>query len=238
MRRISRVFFVVGLTATVLLLPTMSSAQVVGPDYRAPASKEWPLVGGDFGNSRYSTLSQINTGNIAQLKGAWMGRLNGSGMADKFSQQATPVVKDGVMYITTGQNDIFALDAKTGDIKWQYSADLAPTGPGRLIWANRGVALGEGLVFSGQVDGNFVAVDQNTGKLAWSTEVGQAEVNHYGITMAPLYYDGLVFTGLGGSDSGLRGRIVALDSKTGREVWRFYTIPGPGEYGNDTWDGD
>ena len=238
MRRLNRFLFVAGLAATLLIVPAIGSAQVVGPDYRGPASKEWPLVGGDFGNTHYSALSQIDTSNVAQLKGAWMGRLNGSGMADKFSQQATPVVKDGVMYITTGQNDIFALDAKTGDTKWQYSADLAPTGPGRLIWANRGVAIGDGMVFSGQTDGNLVAVDQKTGKLVWSTDVGQAEVNHYGITMAPLYYDGLLFTGLGGSDSGLRGRMVALDGKTGKEVWRFYTVPGPGEYGNDTWAGD
>ena len=216
-----------------MLLPLGSISAQSAADFRQVTAADWPTGGGNWANQRYSSLDQINTSNVKWLKGTWMARLNGSGMDTKYLQQGTLVVRDRMMFMPTGQQDIFALDAKTGDTKWQYSADLAPTGPGRLIWANRGVALGDGMVFSGQTDGNLVAVDQKTGKLVWSTDVGQAKVNHYGITMAPLYYDGMLFTGLGGSDSGLRGRLVALDGKTGKEIWRFYTVPGPGEYGND-----
>jgi glucose dehydrogenase len=103
-----------------------------------PPGKEWPLVGGDWGNTRYSTLRQINTSNVKGLKGAWMTPLN-SGFGPGFSQQATPVVRDGVLYITTGEQDIFALDAKTGRIIWEYRTTADPRTPGNR--AKRASAL-------------------------------------------------------------------------------------------------
>ena len=101
-------------------------------------------MGGDWGNTRYSTLSRLNRSNVKTLKGAWMARLN-SGFGPGFSQQATPVVRDGVMYITTGQQDIFALDAKTGAIIWEFRPEADPKTPDNK--AKRGVGLGDGMVF-------------------------------------------------------------------------------------------
>jgi len=118
-------------------------------DLRKPAGAEWPLVGGDWGNTRYTTLAQINPSNVKTLKGAWMARLN-SGFGSPYSQQGTPVVKDGVMYITTGQQDIFALDAKTGNLIWEYRTPSDPKTPDNK--AKRGVALGEGMVFGVEAD--------------------------------------------------------------------------------------
>src|SRR6185436_2932226 len=101
-------------------------------------------------------------------------------------------------------------------------------------WTNRGVALGDGKVYVGQLDGRLVALDQRTGELAWSTQVGLYR-HGYTITNAPLYYNGRVYTGVSGGDYGIRGRVMAYDAKTGKEDWRFYTIPGPGQLGHDTW---
>src|SRR5271165_3423829 len=119
------------------------------PDYRKPAGAEWPLVGGDWGNTRYSTLAKINTSNVKTLKGAWMARLN-SGFGPPYSQQGTPVVKGGVMYVTTGEQDIFALDVKSGNLIWEYRTPTDPKTPDNK--AKRGVALGEGKVFGVETD--------------------------------------------------------------------------------------
>jgi alcohol dehydrogenase (cytochrome c) len=196
------------------------------------------VVGGDWGNTRYSTLEQITTSNVANLKGAWMARLDGSGFDTKFSQQASPVVVDGVMFVPTGQQDIFALDAKTGTQIWKYTSDAEPKSAGG--WNNRGVAVADGKVFAVQKDLRVIALDQKTGERQWMAVMGEdvpAGVGAY-ITSPPVYFDGLLYVGLAGGDGGLRGRIHALDAKTGKELWRFYTVPGPGEFGNDTWEGD
>ncbi|HEY0581003.1 MAG TPA: PQQ-binding-like beta-propeller repeat protein [Chloroflexota bacterium] len=222
------------LLAVAALFPATTVAQV-GQDLRPPPAREWPLVGGHWGNSRYSTLREINTSNVQTLKGAWMARLNGSGVGAQYSQQATPVVKDGVMYIPTGQQDLFALDAKTGQTLWEFYGDVNPRANG--IWANRGVALGDGLIFKAQVDAQILALDQKTGKVVWQKVLGDNREQEY-LTGAPLYFDGLVYIGISGGDRGARGRLRALDAKTGQEVWNFNTIPGPGEFGHDTWPAD
>jgi alcohol dehydrogenase (cytochrome c) len=225
--------------AALLVIPTsLTWAQTPGLDYRNPPAKDWPVVGGNWGNTRYSTLEQINTSNVADLKGAWMARLNGSGMDNRYSQQGTPVVRDGVMYIPTGQQDIFATNAKTGEILWEYNPDVDVKSPGG--WRNRGVAVADGKVFAIRKDSYVYALDQKTGKLLWQTEISP-ELSRQGskyLAAAPLYWDGVIYTGLSGSDSGVRGRLTALDANTGRELWRFYTVPGPGEFGHDTWEGD
>jgi len=259
-----------------LLLPTVVLVAQVSLDYRKPPSTEWPVVGGDWGNTRYSTLSKIDASNVKTLKGAWMARLN-SGFGPGFSQQATPVVKGGVMYITTGEQDVFAIDAKTGALIWEYRSPWDRRTPDNR--AKRGVGLGEGLVFGVEVDirtppsspstpasnqpgrgapppgtagsgrgggprvepvTRLFALDQETGKVRWKEEVGEdipGNLRKY-ITAPPLYYNGLVYATVSGGDGGLRGRLTAHDAKTGREVWRFYTVPAPGEFGSDTWAGD
>ena len=218
-------------------------------DFRRPAGAEWPLVGGDWANTRYSTLAQITTTNVKAMKGAWMARLN-SGFGPPYSQQGTPVVKDGVMYITTGQQDIFALNAKTGTLIWEYRTTSDPKTPDNK--AKRGVGLGEGMVFGVETDirksesgrnepvTRLIALDSQTGKVRWKHELGEdvpKNLRKY-ITAPPLYYKGLVYMSISGGDGGLRGRLTAHDAKTGAEVWRWWAIPAPGEPGSETWTGD
>src|SRR6202040_2884241 len=195
---------------------------------------DWITHGGALNNQRYSTLNQINTSNVGTLKGAWLTRL-GSGRGSKYIFEADPLVVDGVMYIPTGNDDIFALDGKTGHKLWEYNSDIPQVND--LIccgWDNRGVASGDGMIFTGQLDGSFVALDQKTGKIAWRTQLEDYK-DGYSITGATRYYDGMVFTGMSGGENGIRGRVYGLDAKTGKEVWRFYTVPGPGDIGGDTW---
>jgi alcohol dehydrogenase (cytochrome c) len=202
---------------------------------RSPIGKDWVTNGGNLTNQRYSTLKQIDTTNVKQLKGAWMTRLKGSGLGGKYSLEASPLVKDGIMYVITGNDDVFALDAKTGAIIWEYWSGIDQNISTVCCgWVNRGLAMGEGLLFFGQLDANVVAIDMKTGKLAWKTPIEKWE-NGYGITGAPLYYDGIVYSGITGGEFGVRGRLTALDAKTGAILWRWYTLPGPGEVGSDTW---
>jgi quinohemoprotein ethanol dehydrogenase len=202
---------------------------------RSPVGKDWVTNGGNLTNERYSTLKQIDTTNVKQLKGAWMTRLKGSGLGGKYSFEATPLVKDGIMYISTGNDDVFALDAKTGQILWEHWSGI-----GQQIstvccgWLNRGLAMGEGMLFIGQLDANVVALDIKTGKEVWRTPVEDWH-NGYGITNAPLYFDGIVYSGITGGEYGIRGRLTALDAKTGKILWRAYTLPAAGEPGGDTW---
>jgi quinohemoprotein ethanol dehydrogenase len=195
---------------------------------------DWITHGGALNNQRYSTLNQINTSNVSQLKGVWMARL-GSGRGSKYRFEADPLVVDGVMYIPTGNDDIFALDAKTGKKLWEWDSDIPQVND--LIccgWDNRGVAVGDGRVYSGLLDGSFVALDQKTGKIMWRTQLEDYH-DGFSLTGAYRYYDGLVFTGISGAENGIRARVTALDAKDGHEVWRFYTIPGPNDIGGNTW---
>ena len=201
----------------------------------AAPTNAWLTNGGSTYNQRYSPLDEIDTENVENLKGVWMTDLRGSALAAKYSAEAQPIVYDGVIYVPTGEDHVFAVSVDTGKILWQYDAKLdQKISTVCCGWLSRGVALGDGKVYLGQLDGLLVALDQKTGKRVWSTEVGSWR-NGYTITAAPLYYDGLVITGVSGGEFSIRGRIQAYDAKTGKLVWRFYTVPGPGEVGHDTW---
>lgn len=211
-----------------------SAAGFAQPDLRKPPGKEWLTIGGDWSNSRYSTLSQINSGDVKKLKGSWVVHL-GSGLGAKYSLEGTPIVKDGVMYMASGNDDVFALDARTGALIWEHRSGLEQNiGTVCCGWDNRGVAVGEGKVFLGRLDGNVVALDANTGKEIWRTRIGRWQ-DGYTIASAPLYYNGVIYTGISGGDRSARGFLAALDAKTGKEKWRFWTVPAPGELGSDTW---
>ena len=191
-------------------------------------------MGGDWSNSRYSTLTQITPANVKNLKGAWVIHL-GSGLGAKYSLEATPIVKDGVMYVTSGNDDVFALDAKTGALIWEHKSGIDQNISTVCCgWDNRGVALGDGKVFLGYLDGRFTALDEKTGKLVWQTQIAKWQ-DGYSITTAPTYYNGVVYTGISGGDRSARGKLTALDAKTGKELWHFWTAAGPGERGADTW---
>ena len=203
-------------------------------DLRQPSGKEWLTVGGDWNNTRFSTLDQITPANVKELKGAWVTHL-GSGLGSKYSLENTPIVKDGIMYVTTGNDDVFALDAKTGSLIWEHRSGIDQNISTVCCgWDNRGVAVGDGKVFLGYLDGTFVALEAETGKLLWQTRIGEWQ-DGYTITSAPLYYKGVVYTGISGGDMGARGKLTALDGNTGKELWHFWTAAGPGELGGDTW---
>jgi quinohemoprotein ethanol dehydrogenase len=237
-----------GIVATVIaaLLVTSGFAQEVGRASRdfsgatlaAPPTTSWPTNGGNVYNQRYSPLKAINRDNVAQLKGLWRVRLRGSGTAPQYSGFAQPLVYEGVAYLSTGANDVFALSIDSGDILWQYSANLDPGITSVCCgWNNKGVAISEDKVFIGQLDGKLVALDRSTGKVAWSIQAERWQ-EAFSITAAPLYVDGKVIIGFAGGDRGTRSRLKAYDAKDGRLIWTFYTIPGPGEPGHDTWPKD
>jgi quinohemoprotein ethanol dehydrogenase len=209
-----------------------------GDDLIAPPTDAWPTNGGDWYNRRYSPLDQINRSNVGELRGVWRARLDGSGIGTKYSGEAQPIVYRGVIYIVTGASDVFAIDVETGKRLWGYEAALdAAIDTPCCGWISRGVAIGDGKVYVGQLDGKLVALDQRTGAVEWSTQTERWQ-DGYTITSAPLYYDGLVITGFAGGERGVRGRVKAYDADDGSLVWTFYTIPGPGELGHDTWPSD
>ena len=236
MRRILPSVAMIALAASVAF-PAAALAEAASapdPDLRMPAGKEWLTSGGDWNNSRYSTLTQITRANVKTLKGAWAVHL-GSGLGAKYSLEVTPIVKDGVMYVGTGNDDVFALDAATGALIWEHKSGLDQNISTVCCgWDNRGLAIGEGKVFLGYLDGTLVALDIKTGKLVWQTQIGRWQ-DGYTITSAPLYYNGAVYTGISGGDRSARGKLTALDAKTGKELWHFWTAAGPGEIGGNTW---
>jgi alcohol dehydrogenase (cytochrome c) len=163
----------------------------------AQPTTNWITNGGSISNQRYSPLKQIDTGNVPGLKGLWHVHLR-SGNAGKYSGEAQPIVYKNVIYVITGADDVFAIDAHTGATKWTYLANLNQKIATICCgWTNRGVALGDGRVYFGQLDGKFVALDQETGKVDWTTPVGDYKQGTT-ITSAPLYYNGRVYSGLSG----------------------------------------
>src|SRR5262249_22689430 len=152
-------------------------------------------------------------------------RLDGSGAGPRYSGSAQPVVHDGVLYLITGANDVFALSVKTGQALWKHEAKLDDRiSTACCGWTSRGVAFGEGKICVGQLDGRVLALDRNTGKAVWSVEAERWQ-DGLTITAAPLYYDGMVVVGFAGGENGARGRVKAFDAKDGRPMWTFYTIP-------------
>jgi quinohemoprotein ethanol dehydrogenase len=219
--------------STVSASPAFSAQEL-----SAPPTKNWLKVGGTLLSQNWSPLKEINRENVGQLKAVWQTHLEGSALAMKYSGEAQPLIYEGVLYIVTGADDVFAISAKTGEILWKYQANL-DQGITTVCcgWTSRGVALGGGNVYVGQLDGRLVALDQKSGKTTWSIQAEQWQQG-YTITAAPLYYDGMVIAGFAGGENGTRGRVKAFDAKDGRLIWTFYTIPGPGEIGHDSWPKD
>ncbi|HTS46950.1 MAG TPA: PQQ-dependent dehydrogenase, methanol/ethanol family [Bryobacteraceae bacterium] len=195
-------------------------------------SKDWPSYGGTQLAWRYSALDQINTSNVKKLVPVWQFQTG------DYAQglQSTPIVIDGVLYLSTTHSQVFALDAATGKMIWQYKYPM-PRGAGGNI-QNRGIAVGFGKVFVGTYDDYMVAIDQKTGVESWKVALADSSQCGCSITGAPLLVKDKVIVGEAGGDGAFRGFLTALDAKTGRLAWRFYTIPGAGEKGNETWKGD
>lgn len=198
----------------------------------------WLTNGGNLYNQRFSPLDQISSDNVAGLKGVWRTRLRGSGSGPKYSGEAQPLVHEGIAYVITGADDVFALSIVTGEILWQYTANLPETMTTVCCgWTSRGVGMGDGRLYVGQLDGKLKALDRTTGEELWSVQAEEWQQG-FSITAAPLYYQGKVIVGFAGAERGIRGRLKAFDAATGELLWTFYTIPGPGETGHETWPDD
>ncbi len=210
----------------------LAAAAALGQEH---ATREnWPHYGGQYSSWRYSALDQVNRANVGKLVPKWVFQtgVNEGGL------QATPIVLDGVMYVSTSYNRVFAIDAETGREIWHYFYQN-PKEIGVIYspW-NRGVAVAQGRVFMGTLDNHVVALDQKTGRELWNVEVEPLKTCGCNITGAPLVVKDKVVVGVTGGDSAHRGYITAYAVKTGRMAWRFWTIPGPGEAGHETWQGD
>jgi alcohol dehydrogenase (cytochrome c) len=193
---------------------------------------DWPFYGGTQLAWRYSALDQVNTANVKKLAVAWAFQTGDY----ENGLQSTPIVVDGVLYLSSSRSQVFALDAASGRLLWQYKYRI-PRTPGANI-QNRGIAVGAGKVFLGTYDDFVIGLDQKTGREMWKVAVDDQRQCGCAITGAPLFVKDKVVVGSTGGDGAFRGYLTALDANTGRLAWRFYTIPGPGEKGHETWKGD
>ena len=192
--------------------------------------QNWLTYSGNYSSTRHSPLNQITPGNVKNLKLQWVYQAPVAG-----NWQTTPLVVDGMMYITQRQNDVVALDATTGRAFWIYRYTPAQD---RIVCCganNRGLAILGDTLFMGTLDAQLIAIDAKTGRARWKTAVATT-TSGYSITHAPLVIKDKVIVGVGGGEYGIRGFIAAYDASTGREAWRFYTIPAPGEPGSETWE--
>jgi alcohol dehydrogenase (cytochrome c) len=219
-------------TAPIETAPDFSAEEL-----EAEPGADWITNGGSLSNDRFSSLDEVNTENVKELKGDWMTKIGKNATAAKFSAEGQALEYKGTIYITDGADDVFAMDAGNGRIIWTYEPNLPPDPLGEVVccgWDNRGVAIGDGMVYDSQLNGDQVALNQETGKVEWSTNIEKAKAG-FSITSAPLYYDGKVYVGGSGGEYGIRGRLTALDAKTGKIDWRFWTTPSPSETGGNTW---
>ena len=199
-----------------------------------PQPGEWPNYNGVPGANRHSTLDQINTKNAGRLQLQWSYSFTYPGL------EMTPLVSDGVMFVT-GPNQVCAIDSRTGREIWCYSRPRNAAGKisgDAAKGANRGAALLGDRVFFATDNAHLICLNRITGGLMWEVVMPETPSSHFGATGAPLVADGLVIAGVGGADEGIRGFVVAYDAATGKEAWRFWTVPKPGEPGSETWNGN
>ena len=233
-----------------LLIATQAPAAPI--DNYTPVSQErlknpepgnWLQIRRTYDGQMHSPLTQITPENVKGLKQVWTATTGPRQKVTEFAalpadtaNQAPPMVNNGVMIISAGDNQIIALDAKDGKEIWRYVFTL-PEGLVPVHPTNRGVALWEDKIFFSTLDAHLVALDAKTGKELWKSTIANWEEGYY-TTAAPLVVNGKVMTGISGGEFGIRGFVAAYDADTGKEAWKTYTIPSPGEPGSDTWPGD
>jgi alcohol dehydrogenase (cytochrome c) len=191
----------------------------------------WLTYSGDYRSHHYSTLNQITAENVHGLRAKWIYQMH------KQKVESTPIVVDGVMYVTRPPSDVIALDAQTGRALWTYEHRL----PGRVYVCcgevNRGVAVLGDTLFLTTLDAKLIALDARAGRVLWQKELADPSLN-YTATGAPLAIKDKVIVGIAGGEGGIRGFLDTYDARTGERVWRFWTIPAPGEPGAETWEGE
>ena len=224
-----RLFIAILVAAAASLQAQVSYDRILNAD-REPHN--WLSYSGTPKNQRYSLLTQITAANVKGLQQQWIWQARS---LEKF--QATPLVVDGVMYTVEAPNNVVALDAATGRPFWTFNYTPAPEARACCGRVNRGVAILGNTLYLGTLDAHLIALDAKTGQQLWKSVVASAKAG-YSITHNPTIVKDKVIVGTGGGDGPIRGYISAFDAKTGAEVWRFYTIPGPGEPGNETWSGE
>ncbi|MFC5499088.1 pyrroloquinoline quinone-dependent dehydrogenase [Caenimonas terrae] len=202
--------------------PNVSQAQLNDADRQ---SKDWLHTNGGYAQTRFYPGSQINAGNVRRLQPVFMFQTE-----VRESMETAPIVVDGIMYMTTSFNHVYALDAVTGHEFWHYKHNMGPITTFCCGPNNRGVAIEGGKLFMGTLDSKLVALDAKTGKVLWQTEIADPEKG-YSETMAPTVADGKVLIGTNGGEYGIRGFVKAFDSNTGKLLWTFYTIPEKGHEG-------
>jgi alcohol dehydrogenase (cytochrome c) len=213
--------------------PVVADANVSADDLlRQPPGANWTSYNGDYTGRRYSALREITPANVTRLRASWIFHPSNSERLE-----VTPVVVNGVMYVTSS-NDAFALDARTGRVIWHHER---PVSAGLLDDAaahkNRGVGVWRNFVYMETDDAHLLCLDARSGHLLWDVTYAD-KVKQYGATSAPLIVKDEVIVGTSGGDSGVRGFVAAYDAVTGNLKWRFWTIPGPGEFGSSSWPGD
>ncbi|XVU29574.1 PQQ-binding-like beta-propeller repeat protein [Actinoplanes sp. CA-054009] len=203
--------------------PSPATAATPAQACTTPGGSDFPKVGGNYGNQNYSALRDINQGTIRRLGGAWVNRIEGG--LTTGTNQSTAVAVDGVLYIESALGNVHAVDGRTGQTRWTYTQT-------RGTVTRRGVAVGAGKVFTHGKGSWIIALDQATGAVAW-----ERQITGYGTMekVAVTYHDGLLHVGTHDSN---RAAAMALDATDGSLVWHFWGAPGPGELGNDTWEGD
>jgi len=225
---LGRVGLVIGVLAggLGLTLVAQSPATVSDAVLQAPPAGAWPTYGRDYAETHHSPLAQINATNAAQLKLAWTADIGSEGKVE-----ATPLVWQDTVYLTTTWSTVVAVEARTGRVKWRWDPEIKRGGPaakGPTFCCgpvNRGVALYRDKVYAGLLDGRLVALDAATGRVVWTAQTTPPD-SDYSVTGAPRVARGLVIIGNGGGEFGTRGYVTAYDAETGAERWRFYTVPG------------
>jgi alcohol dehydrogenase (cytochrome c) len=218
-----------------LALAAAAAGQQVTPQRIERAADEpenWLTYSGTYSSQRHTALREITRANVRDLEQKWV--LQGQVLG---AWQSSPLVVDGIMYLTQRPNDVLALDAETGRVFWQYRYNNSADQRVCCGANNRGLAIHGDTLFMGTLDAHLVAIDAKNGQPLWKTTVADSKLA-YSVTMAPLVIDDIVIVGTGGGEYGIRGFIAAYDVRTGEEVWRFHTIPAPGEPGSETWQGD
>ena len=218
-----------------ILLSLLFLTQVTPERLRDAAVKEpqnWLSYNGSYASTHHSLLAEITPENVRNLQLKWVWQSNS---VEKI--EAAPLVVDGVMYLTDPPNDVVAIDARTGRVFWRYVHNLPPGVLPCCGRVNRGLAILGNTLYMGTLDARLVAIDASTGRKRWDTVVADYR-DSYSLTAAPLVIKDKVIIGPGGGELGIRGFVAAYDAETGREVWRFKTIPEKGEPGSETWPGD